>query len=274
MAIIKASNLIKKYKNPENKSKIFNAVDGVSLSINSGEIFGILGPNGAGKTTTLEMLEGLKDIDEGLASINSIDVTSNPYEIKKLIGVQLQANEYFDNMTLVELLKLFLALYNSSNDPLDLLKKVKLEDKANANANELSGGQKQRFSIASALVNNPLVLFLDEPTTGLDPQAKRNIWDLVLELNRTGMTIVLTTHNMEEAEFLCHRIAIMDHGKIIAEDSPKDLIMKHAPNKIREINYYDWSRFVYCIKSWCIIYSRFKSVNEFACFSCININHS
>ena len=237
MAIIEASDLVKKYKNPKDKSKIFNAVDGVSLSINSGEIFGILGPNGAGKTTTLEMLEGLKDIDEGLASINSIDVTSNPYEIKKLIGVQLQANEYFDNMTLVELLKLFLALYNSSNDPLDLLKKVKLEDKANANANELSGGQKQRFSIASALVNNPLVLFLDEPTTGLDPQAKRNIWDLVLELNRTGMTIVLTTHNMEEAEFLCNRIAIMDHGKIIAEDSPKDLIMKHAPNKIREIKY-------------------------------------
>ena len=237
MAIIKASNLVKKYKNPENQSKIFNAVDGVSLSINSGEIFGILGPNGAGKTTTLEMLEGLKDIDEGLVLINSIDVTSNPYEIKKLIGVQLQANEYFDNMTLVELLKLFLALYNSSNDPLDLLKKVKLEDKANANANELSGGQKQRFSIASALVNNPLVLFLDEPTTGLDPQAKRNIWDLVLELNRTGMTIVLTTHNMEEAEFLCNRIAIMDHGKIIAEDSPKNLIMEHAPNKIREIKY-------------------------------------
>ena len=237
MAIIKASNLVKKYKNPENQSKIFNAVDGVSLSINSGEIFGILGPNGAGKTTTLEMLEGLKDIDEGSALINSIDVTSNPYEIKKLIGVQLQANEYFDNMTLVELLKLFLALYNSSNDPLDLLKKVKLEDKANANANELSGGQKQRFSIASALVNNPLVLFLDEPTTGLDPQAKRNIWDLVLELNRTGMTIVLTTHNMEEAEFLCHRIATMDHGKIIAEDSPKNLIMEHAPNKIREIKY-------------------------------------
>ena len=237
MAIIKASNLVKKYKNPKNQSKIFNAVDGVSLSINSGEIFGILGPNGAGKTTTLEMLEGLKDIDEGLALINSIDVTSNPYEVKKLIGVQLQANEYFDNMTLVELLKLFLALYNSSNDPLDLLKKVKLEDKANANANELSGGQKQRFSIASALVNNPLVLFLDEPTTGLDPQAKRNIWDLVLELNRTGMTIVLTTHNMEEAEFLCNRIAIMDHGKIIAEDSPKNLIMEHAPNKIREIKY-------------------------------------
>ena len=177
------------------------------------------------------------NIDEGSASINSIDVSSKPYEVKKFIGVQLQANEYFDNMTLVELLKLFLALYNSSHDPLKLLKRVKLEDKANANANELSGGQKQRFSIASALVNNPLVLFLDEPTTGLDPQAKRNIWELVQELNSTGMTIVLTTHNMEEAEFLCHRIAIMDYGKIIAEDSPKNLIMEHAPNKIREIKY-------------------------------------
>jgi len=237
MSIINALGLVKKYEDPEDKSKIFNAVNGVSLSINSGEIFGILGPNGAGKTTTLEMLEGLKDIDEGSASINSIDVSSNPYEVKKFIGVQLQANEYFDNMTLVELLKLFLALYNSSHDPLELLKRVKLEDKANANANELSGGQKQRFSIASALVNNPLVLFLDEPTTGLDPQAKRNIWELVQELNSTGMTIVLTTHNMEEAEFLCHRIAIMDYGKIIAEDSPKNLIMEHAPNKIREIKY-------------------------------------
>jgi len=237
MAIIKASNLVKKYKNPEEKLKTFNAVDGVSLSIKTGDIFGILGPNGAGKTSTLEMLEGLKDIDEGSALINSIDVTNNPYEIKKIIGVQLQANEYFDNMTLTELLKLFIALYSSSNDPLELLKRVKLQDKANANANELSGGQKQRFSIASALVNNPLVLFLDEPTTGLDPQAKRNIWDLILELNGAGMTIVLTTHNMEEAEFLCNRIAIMDYGKIIAEDSPKNLIMKHAPNKIREIKY-------------------------------------
>ncbi|MDA7818822.1 ATP-binding cassette domain-containing protein, partial [Gammaproteobacteria bacterium] len=125
MAIIKASNLVKKYKNPEEKLKTFNAVDGVSLSIKTGDIFGILGPNGAGKTSTLEMLEGLKDIDEGSALINSIDVTNNPYEIKKIIGVQLQANEYFDNMTLTELLKLFIALYSSSNDPLELLKRVK-----------------------------------------------------------------------------------------------------------------------------------------------------
>ena len=235
MTIIKATSLVKTYKDLDDSKKSFNAVDGISLSINAGEIYGILGPNGAGKTTTLEMLEGLKDIDGGTAFINSIDVSNNPYEVKQIIGVQLQANEYFDNMTLSELLNLFSALYSSTNNPRDLLKKVNLEDKANAKANELSGGQKQRFSIACALVNNPLVLFLDEPTTGLDPQAKRSLWDLVLDLNKTGMTIVLTTHNMEEAETLCQRIAIMDFGKIIAEDTPQNLILQHAPVKEREI---------------------------------------
>ena len=235
MAIIQASNLVKTYKNPDELSKYFNAVDDISLSINSGEIYGILGPNGAGKTTTLEMLEGLKDIDSGTAFINSINVQDHPYQVKQIIGVQLQANEYFDKMTLSELLNLFSALYSLSNDPIELLKKVNLADKANANANELSGGQKQRFSIACALVNNPLVLFLDEPTTGLDPQAKRSLWDLILDLNKMGMTIVLTTHNMEEAEILCQRIAIMDYGKIIAEDTPQNLILQYAPDKVREV---------------------------------------
>ena len=235
MAIIQASNLVKTYKNPDELPKYFNAVDGISLSINSGEIYGILGPNGAGKTTTLEMLEGLKDIDSGTAFINSINVQDHPYQVKQIIGVQLQANEYFDKMTLSELLNLFSALYSLSNDPIELLKKVNLADKANANANELSGGQKQRFSIACALVNNPLVLFLDEPTTGLDPQAKRSLWDLILDLNKMGMTIVLTTHNMEEAEILCQRIAIMDYGKIIAEDTPQNLILQYAPDKVREV---------------------------------------
>jgi ABC-2 type transport system ATP-binding protein len=183
MTIISASNLIKTYKDPVDTSKSFNAVDGVSLDIHSGEIYGILGPNGAGKTTTLEMLEGLKDIDEGDAFINEINVQDYPYQVKQIIGVQLQANEYFDNMSLYELLNLFSALYNIKNDPIELLKKVNLADKAQAKANELSGGQKQRFSIACALVNNPLVLFLDEPTTGLDPQAKRSLWDLVSNLN-------------------------------------------------------------------------------------------
>ena len=235
MAIIKADNLIKSYTDPDNSGEKFNAVDGVSLSINSGEIFGILGPNGAGKTTTLEILEGLKDVDGGSASINSIDISKNPYKVKEFIGVQLQSNEYFDNMTLSELLNLISALYNKKNDPLTLLKKVSLSDKANSYANELSGGQKQRFSIACALVNNPLVLFLDEPTTGLDPQAKRSLWDLITNLNNLGMTIILTTHNMEEAQYLCGRIAIMDYGKIIAEDTPQNLILKHVPEKQKEV---------------------------------------
>jgi ABC-2 type transport system ATP-binding protein len=235
MSIIKANNLVKTYKDSTDSNKYIKAVDGVSLSINAGEIYGILGPNGAGKTTTLEMLEGLKDIDEGTALINSINVSINPYQVKQVIGVQLQANEYFDNMSLYELLNLFSALYSLSNDPMELLNKVNLADKANAKTNELSGGQKQRFSIACALVNNPLVLFLDEPTTGLDPQAKRSLWDLVLDLNKIGMTIVLTTHNMEEAQILCQRIAIMDYGKIIAEDTPQNLILQYAPDKQREI---------------------------------------
>jgi ABC-2 type transport system ATP-binding protein len=175
------------------------------------------------------MLEGLVDIDDGSAYIDGIDVKANPYAVKKIIGVQLQANEYFDNTSLDELLTLFGALYERDIDVSDLLNKVDLLDKAHAKPSQLSGGQKQRFSIACALVNDPKILFLDEPTTGLDPQAKRNLWDLVLKLNKSGKTIVLTTHNMEEAESLCRRIAIMDHGKIIAEDSPQNLILKHAP---------------------------------------------
>ena len=229
MPIIEVTDLQKQYPLPENKSEKFYAVNGVSLAIAQGEIFGILGPNGAGKTTTLEMLEGLNDIDGGIANIDGISVNENPYKVKQVIGVQLQANEYFDNINLEELLSLFAALYNSTIDPMTLLAKVQLEEKARAKPASLSGGQKQRFSIACALVNDPKVLFLDEPTTGLDPQAKRNLWELIQDLNASGMTIVLTTHNMEEAEQLCNRIAIMDHGKIIAEGTPQELILEHAP---------------------------------------------
>jgi ABC-2 type transport system ATP-binding protein len=229
MPIIEVTDLQKQYPLPENKSEKFYAVNGVSLAIAQGEIFGILGPNGAGKTTTLEMLEGLNDIDGGIATIDGISVNENPYKVKQVIGVQLQANEYFDNINLEELLSLFAALYNSTIDPMTLLAKVQLEEKARAKPASLSGGQKQRFSIACALVNDPKVLFLDEPTTGLDPQAKRNLWELIQDLNASGMTIVLTTHNMEEAEQLCNRIAIMDHGKIIAEGTPQELILEHAP---------------------------------------------
>lgn len=229
MSIIEIENFRKTYPSPDKTNETFNAVDGVSLLIEAGEIFGILGPNGAGKTTTLEMLEGLNDIDGGHATIGGIDVQSCPLEIKEIIGVQLQASEYFDNLSLAELLTLFGALYSRDVDPSVLLEKVQLLDKARAKPANLSGGQKQRFSIACALVNEPRVLFLDEPTTGLDPQAKRNIWDLAQNLNNNGMTIVLTTHNMEEAESLCDRIAIMDNGKIIAEGTPQELIMLHAP---------------------------------------------
>ncbi len=229
MSIIEVKNLAKKYPLPDDSSKTFCAVAGISFSIEAGEIYGILGPNGAGKTTTLEMLEGLIDIDEGSAFIDGIDVGSNPFEVKEIIGVQLQSNEYFDNLSLIELLTLFATLYDRSIDAINLLEKVQLVEKAQAKPANLSGGQKQRFSIACALANNPKVLFLDEPTTGLDPQAKRNLWDLVLQLNSNGMTVVLTTHNMEEAESLCQRIAIMDHGNVVAEDTPQNLILTHAP---------------------------------------------
>jgi ABC-2 type transport system ATP-binding protein len=233
MAIVEVENLTKRYPLPGRKDAFFNAVDGVSLSIDAGQVFGILGPNGAGKTTTLEMIEGLTDIDGGTARIDGIDVQQHPYRIKQLIGVQLQANDYFDRLSLSELLRLFSALYGRSEDPMALLARVHLQDKAKARPARLSGGQKQRFSIACALVNDPKVLFLDEPTTGLDPQAKRNLWALVRELNGAGMTVVLTTHNMEEAETLCTRLAIMDHGRVIAEGTPGDLIMRHAPEPPR-----------------------------------------
>ncbi|MDG1184800.1 MAG: ABC transporter ATP-binding protein, partial [SAR86 cluster bacterium] len=175
MNIIEVENLLKVYPDPENSSASFNAVDSISFNIKASEVYGLLGPNGAGKTSTLEMLEGMNDIDGGLAIIDGLDVSKNSYEVKRIIGVQLQANEYFDRLNLIELLILFGKLYSQEIDPIKLLQGVNLEEKANAKPEELSGGQKQRFSIACALVNNPKVLFLDEPTTGLDPQAKRNL---------------------------------------------------------------------------------------------------
>ena len=228
MGIIKATNLEKHYPCPENPLETFAAVNGISLNIESKEIFGLLGPNGAGKTTTLEMIEGLTSIDKGNVLINDIDVTQQPYAVKKIIGVQLQSNEYFDRLNLSDLLILFANLYSVSVNPKALLAKVDLENKIHALPDDLSGGQRQRFSIACALVNNPKILFLDEPTTGLDPQAKRNLWNLAKNLNKEGMTIVLTTHNMEEAEYLCDRIAIMDKGSIIAQDTPSQLILDYA----------------------------------------------
>ena len=229
MPIIETRGLTKRYPRADDPAKTFRAVDGVDLAVEAGAIYGILGPNGAGKTTTLEMLEGLTDIDGGEAFIDGLSVRERPFEIKQIIGVQLQTSEYFDHLSLVELLDLFCALYDRPAQPLELLRRVHLTDKAKARPAKLSGGQKQRFSIACALANDPKVLFLDEPTTGLDPQAKHNLWDLVRELHANGITVVLTTHNMDEAEQLCQRIAIMDRGRIIAEDTPLELILEHAP---------------------------------------------
>jgi ABC-2 type transport system ATP-binding protein len=200
------------------------AVDGVSFEVAEGEVFGILGPNGAGKTTTLEMIEGMRPIDEGSAIIDGVDVRKNPREVKRRIGIQLQASAFFDELTLVELLDLFGRLYGKAVDPMALLAEVELTEKAKSQVRTLSGGQKQRFSIASALVNQPRVLFLDEPTTGLDPQARRHMWGLVRTLRDRGHTVVLTTHYMEEAEELCERVAIMDGGRIIALDTPQGLV--------------------------------------------------
>ena len=226
MNILEVRDLEKSYPDPESDKKL-KAVDGISFTLEEVQIYGILGPNGAGKTTTLEMIEGLTDIEEGYATVNGINVADNPYAVKEIIGVQLQSNEYFDSLSLKELLILFGKLYQNNVDPKDLLNKVDLLEKINSKPEELSGGQKQRFSIACALVNEPKVLFLDEPTTGLDPQAKHNLWELIKELNLSGMTIILTTHNMEEAENLCHKVAIMDKGRIIIEGNPKDLIDKY-----------------------------------------------
>jgi ABC-2 type transport system ATP-binding protein len=214
---IKVKNLTKLYG--ENA-----VVDNISFDVLRGEVFGILGPNGAGKTTTLEMIEALRPIDGGSVTLEGLDVASQPNKVKQIIGVQLQSTGFYDNLTLRELLNMFSGLYNQSAHADELLAEVNLTKKAKSQVKELSGGQKQRFSVASALVNNPKVLFLDEPTTGLDPQARRNLWELIQTIKKRGITVVLTTHYMEEAELLCDRIAIMDNGKIIALDTPKNLI--------------------------------------------------
>jgi len=190
------------------------AVDGISFRVKEREIFGLLGPNGAGKTTTVEILEGLRGADDGQALVGGINVRKDPQKVKNVIGVQLQSSAFFDGLSLLELLV----------DAMAILKKVDLTEKARAKVSTLSGGQKQRFSIATALVNEPQILFLDEPTTGLDPQARRNLWELAQSIRAEGRTIVLTTHYMDEAQTLCDRVAIMDHGKILAMEPPDALI--------------------------------------------------
>jgi len=217
--IITVKNLVKKYGD-------FTAVNNISFDVYEGEIFGLLGPNGAGKTTTLEIIETLRDKTSGEISVDGFSIDKDADEIKKRIGVQLQAAGYYPNLNLSELIVLFSGLYGIDKTPMEMLGKVALTEKAKAKYKDLSGGQKQRFSIATTLINDPRIIFLDEPTTGLDPQARRNLWDLIREIRDNGTTVVITTHYMDEAEVLCDRVAFIDGGKIIGIDTPDNFIDK------------------------------------------------
>ncbi len=217
--ILNVQNLVKNYDGKP-------VVKGISFDVERGEIFGILGPNGAGKTTTLEMIEALRPIDGGVVMLDGINVAEDPTGIRRIIGVQPQSPAFQDKTKLSELLQLFAAAYGERVDARKFLDEVGLLDKAGAYVEQLSGGQKQRFSIAAALVHNPKVFFMDEPTTGLDPQARRNLGELVQQIQDRGITVIMTTHYMEEAEILCDRVAVMDNGEIIAIDTPKALVRK------------------------------------------------
>jgi ABC-2 type transport system ATP-binding protein len=236
--IITITNLVKTYGN-------FTAVKGISFDVHRGEIFGLLGQNGAGKSTTLEIIETLREKTSGEVTVNGFNLDKNQDQIKKIIGVQLQTSGFYPNLRLVELIELFAGLYNRKVEPMQLLKLVNLEEKHKNKFKELSGGQKQRFSIATTLINDPLIVFLDEPTTGLDPQARRNLWQLIRDIRDKGTTVILTTHYMDEAEALCDRVAIMDAGQIIALDTPDKLIDKlvatgfERPKEVKKANLED-----------------------------------
>jgi ABC-2 type transport system ATP-binding protein len=219
---VRVENLVRTYPHPDGGT--FDAVAGLSFEVEQGEVFAVLGPNGAGKTTTLEIIEGLNLPSSGRAEVLGLDVVTHRESIKQRIGVQLQASSYFELLTLREILVLFGSFYATRRDPGELLEAVGLAEKRNARVGQLSGGQAQRFSIVAALVNDPEVVFLDEPTTGLDPQSRRNLWDLIRQVNLEGRTVVLTTHYMEEAETLADRVAIVDHGRLVALDTPARLI--------------------------------------------------
>lgn len=215
--IIEIKNLVKNYGN-------FEAVKGISFDVFEGEIFGLLGPNGAGKSTTLEIIETLRQKTSGEVIVDGLNLDKSSAEIKKIIGVQLQSSGYYPGLNLLELIELFSGLYNRNVKPMELLEMVNLKDKAKSKFKELSGGQKQRFSVATTLINQPRIIFLDEPTTGLDPQARRSLWELIKDIRKKGTTVIITTHYMDEAEVLCDRIAIIDSGKIIALNTPDQLI--------------------------------------------------
>ena len=237
-AIITLKGLVKNYGT-------FEAVKGISFDVYKGEIFGLLGQNGAGKSTTLEIIETLREKTSGSVMVNGFNLDRQPDEIKKIIGVQLQTSGFYPNLKLLELLELFAGLYNREVQPMELLKLVNLEEKYKNKFKELSGGQKQRFSIATTLINEPLIIFLDEPTTGLDPQARRNLWQLIKDIRDKGTTVIITTHYMDEAEVLCDRVAIMDAGKIISLDTPDRLIDRlvasgfERPKEVKKANLED-----------------------------------
>jgi ABC-2 type transport system ATP-binding protein len=220
-AIVQVDNLRKRYGDVE-------AVRGVSFAVRQGEIFGILGPNGAGKTTTLEIIEGLRTADSGTAVVAGIDVRRDPSGVKSLIGVQLQEAGFFDRLTVEETVDLFGAFHRRQLPTRHVLAMLDLVDRRRTLVETLSGGQRQRLSLALALINDPRVVFLDEPTTGLDPQARRHLWEIIERIRVDGRTIVLTTHYMEEAQRLCDRVAIMDHGQVIELGTPRALIAQHA----------------------------------------------
>jgi len=215
--IIAVKDLVKNYGN-------FEAVKGISFDVYENEIFGMLGPNGAGKSTTLEIIETLREKTSGQVTVDGHDLNKEPGEIKKIIGVQLQTSGYYPGLNLVDLIELFCGLYNKDMEPMELLQMVNLTEKAKSKFKELSGGQKQRFSVATTLINDPKIIFLDEPTTGLDPQARRSLWELIRTIRSRGTTVIITTHYMDEAEYLCDRVAVIDSGRIIALNSPDQMI--------------------------------------------------
>ena len=217
--VIRVRGLVKRYGDVK-------AVDGIDFDVAAGEVFGLLGPNGAGKTTTVEILEGLRSPDGGEAFVLGLDVAKGAESLKPRIGVSLQTAALYPKLTVVELLDLFRSFYPRPRPTNDLIAALELGERRNAQTRELSGGQRQRLAVALALVNDPELIFLDEPTTGLDPAARRSLWDLVRELRAAGRTILLTTHYMEEAEILCDRLAIMDHGRILEMGTVDELISK------------------------------------------------
>ncbi|MEP7159217.1 MAG: ABC transporter ATP-binding protein [Chloroflexota bacterium] len=203
------------------------AVDGISFEVRPGEVFGLLGPNGAGKTTTIEILEGLNKADSGSISVLGLDPNRNADQLKERIGVQLQAASLYPDLTVTEIVELFASFYAKRLPVTGLIAQLGLDERSTALTKELSGGQRQRLSIALALVNDPELIFLDEPTTGLDPQGRRALWEHIERLRHEGRTVLLTTHYMEEAEHLCDRVAIVDHGKILEIGAVDELISRH-----------------------------------------------